>query len=170
MIRRKPRTDQYKSNFERDVHAYYGNKIKYEADKITFTQPAVSRYYLPDFKVYKNIYLETKGKLTLEDRKKHQWIKEQHPEILIIFIFMNSRNTITRKSKTTYGDWADEVGIPYYCWRNNPPPKDIKEFKSLKSINVLKQTMGKSDSKENSPKKKSTSASSLQSIISLPEE
>lgn len=163
---RKPRTDQYKSNFERDVHAYYGNKIKYEEDKILFTQPAVERYYLPDFKVYKNIYLETKGKLTLEDRKKHQWIKEQHPEILIIFIFMNSRNLITRKSKTTYGDWADSTGIPYYCWRTNPPPKDIKELRKLKSINVLKHLTEKSTSKENSRKKKSTSVSNLQSIIS----
>lgn len=166
---RKPRSDGFKSNFERDVASFYEGKLSYEADKIVFTQPSIKRYYLPDFKVYKNIYLETKGKLTLEDRKKHQWIREQHPEILIIFIFMNSQNKITRKSKTSYADWADENDIPWFCWRTKVPPKDIKEFRKLKSISALKQKMEKSTSKENSPKKKSTSVSNLQSIILSPE-
>lgn len=118
----------YKSLFEKDVAAYFGKAVSYETEKIHFLQPEVARTYLPDFKLKKDVFIETKGKLTIEDRKKHLWIKEQHPEITIIFLFQNSKNKITKRSKTTYGDWAIANNIPYYCWLSAPPPKTVKEI------------------------------------------
>jgi hypothetical protein len=170
-MRRKPRNDKYKSNFERDVAAFFGDQVQYEPDKIPFTQPAVDRTYNPDFKLKKNVYLETKGKLTLEDRKKHIWIKEQHPEITIIFLFMNSNNTLTRQSKTTYAMWAEEQEIPWYCWRVKKPPQNIKDLiKQCISTSLSKQMKEVFTSKESSPKKKLRSSSNMPLQASSSEE
>jgi hypothetical protein len=158
-MRRKPRSDAYKSNFERDVHQYFGEQVQYEPDKIAFVQPAIARTYLPDFKLKKDVFIETKGKLTLEDRKKHVWIKEQHPEITIIFLFMNSQNKLTRKSNTTYAMWADDNEIPWYCWRTKRPPQQIKELlKQCSSTKLLKLVEGRPTSKGISQRKKSISS------------
>lgn len=118
----------YKSKFEATVADYFGKQVKYEPDRISFTQPPQDRTYCPDFKIAENVYIETKGRLTVEDRKKHKWFKEQHPDITVIFLFLNSMNTLTKKSRTTYGEWADDNNIPYYCWRTNPPPSNTKEI------------------------------------------
>jgi hypothetical protein len=167
-MRRKSREDGFKSNFEKEVFTYFDKKLQYEPDKIHFTQPAVARTYLPDFKLKEGVYLETKGKLTVEDRKKHLWIKEQHPEITIIFLFMNSTNKLTRKSPTTYAMWAEDNDIPWFCWRTKIPPKNIKELiKQCTYTKQLKQTMGQSSSRENSRRKKSPSSlSSLSTLLS----
>lgn len=86
-------------------------KAEYEVDKLPFVQPEKKRYYLPDFKLPNGVYIEVKGRLTLEDRQKMIWVKEQHPHIRICFIFGNGNNKITKRSKTTYLDWAEENGF-----------------------------------------------------------
>jgi hypothetical protein len=86
-------------------------EVEYESDRIYFTQPAVDRYYIPDFKLSENNYIEVKGRLTLEDRKKMLWVKEQNPNIVIRFIFGNGNNKLTKRSKTTYLDWARQHGF-----------------------------------------------------------
>jgi hypothetical protein len=47
------------------------------------------------------------------DRKKHLLVKEQNPNMDIRFVFSNSKNKITKKSKTTYGDWCEKNGYKY---------------------------------------------------------
>lgn len=86
-------------------------KVEYEPDRLPFVQPAVDRYYVPDFKLGDKNYIEVKGRLTLEDRKKMLWVKEQHPDVKIRIIFGNGNNKITKKSKTTYLGWASENGF-----------------------------------------------------------
>jgi len=103
----------YKSNFERKVAKLLGKRVKYEAETIEFLQPEKKRKYLPDFKVKENVFIETKGKLDIETRKKHEWIKQQRPEITIYMLFMNAFNKIRKGSPTTYADWAEKVGIEW---------------------------------------------------------
>lgn|SRR3990167_2380203 len=88
-----------------------GHKIEYEPDRLPFVQPSVDRVYIPDFKLGHNNYIEVKGRLTLEDRKKLIWVKEQHPEITLRIIFGNGKNKLSKKSKTTYFDWAEKNGF-----------------------------------------------------------
>lgn len=88
-------------------------KVQYEKDKVYFTQPAKKRFYKPDFTVGKKRFIEVKGRFVAADRQKHLWIKEQHPDIKIYFIFGRSQNTLSRKSKTTYAMWAEEHGFEY---------------------------------------------------------
>jgi hypothetical protein len=89
-------------------------QFEYEPEKIAFTQPEKERTYTPDFVLQKivggKMYIETKGWLTKEDRHKHEWIKQQHPDLDIRFIFTNGQKKIYKGSKTSYAVWAAKLG------------------------------------------------------------
>jgi pyruvate formate-lyase activating enzyme-like uncharacterized protein len=113
--------------------------IEYEVDEIPFIQPAVSRYYLPDFKLSDKVYVESKGRLTLEDRKKMLWVKEQNPEVTVYFIFERADDKIDKRSKMTKRQWATKHG--YECI-------DEKEaiprawFNKLETLSSKKRKLG----------------------------
>ena len=86
---------------------------EYEKHKIAYTQPETQHTYTPDFRLPNGIFIETKGRFVLADRKKHILIKEQFPDIDIRFVFQNSRNKIRKGSKTTYADWCTKNGFQY---------------------------------------------------------
>ena len=70
------------------------NKIQYEFEKVKlkYTVPEKVHTYTPDFYLKeKDFFIETKGLFTSSDRKKMRFIKEQHPELDIRFIFSNNR-------------------------------------------------------------------------------
>ena len=92
-----------------------GLVVKYEdpSSRIEFEEPPKKRRYTPDFVLPNGIIIETKGQLTLADRKKHLWIAEQHPSLDIRFVFSNSRNKIYKGSPTTYADWCEKHGFRY---------------------------------------------------------
>lgn len=107
----------YRSGLEKTVAAQIkdrGLKVKYEdpKSKIAFIQPACDRTYTPDFILPNGIVVETKGRFTLEDRKKNLWIQEQC-DVDIRFVFSNSNAKIRKGSKTTYGMWCDKHGFKY---------------------------------------------------------
>lgn len=107
----------YKSGLEKTVADQIkkrGIRVKYEdpSSRISFTQPATDRTYTPDFVLPNGIVVETKGRFTLEDRKKHLWIQEQS-DCDIRFVFSNSRAKIRKGSKTSYGDWCTKHGFLY---------------------------------------------------------
>lgn len=87
----------------------------YEEEKIAYTIPESLHKYTPDFKIKKSedriLYIETKGRWVTADRKKLKLVKEQHPDLDIRILFQNAKNKITKNSKTTYGDYADKIGI-----------------------------------------------------------
>ena len=83
----------------------------YEVLRIPFEQPAKARNYTPDFVLPNGIIVESKGIFSVADRQKHVWIKEQHPDLDIRFVFYNSRNKIRKGSRTTYGMWCDANGF-----------------------------------------------------------
>jgi hypothetical protein len=90
-----------------------GIKVEYETEKVSYSIPASQHTYHPDFLLPNGIFVETKGRFVIADRKKHILIKAQHPELEIRFVFTNSRNKINKSSKTTYADWCEKNGFKY---------------------------------------------------------
>ena len=99
----------YRSKFEVKVAADLGKrKIDFQYEKVSFDYVPKIRNYTPDFYLPESkIYIETKGRLTTNDRVKHLLIKEQYPDLDIRFVFVNANNKISRTSKTTYANWCD---------------------------------------------------------------
>jgi len=84
---------------------YEVTKIKYQVDEI--------RTYTADFQLPNGIIVETKGRFTAADRKKHLLIQKQHPDKDIRFVFQTSKAKINKGSKTTYADWCNKHGFIY---------------------------------------------------------
>lgn len=114
---------QFKSKLEERVWATLREHFpttKYEPEKYKYIQPEATRTYTPDFKTgRRKIYLEAKGKLDLETRKKMIWFKESNPDIRIIFLFQNADNKLTKRSKTTYSEWAEANGFEWLDYRKD---------------------------------------------------
>lgn len=103
---------------------------------IKYTHPVTHHRYLADFLLANGILIETKGLFTAQDRKKHLYIKEQHPILDIRFVFMNSKNRLSKTSKTTYAAWAEAHG---FKWAEKLIPNEwITEERDLKEFNAIK--------------------------------
>jgi len=129
-MHKKNKASIYKSGLEDSVAEYLTNlavSFLYEPDKIPFIQPQQNRNYIPDWKIGE-MYLETKGKLTAEDRKKYEWFKQSNPNIDVRFVFMRATEKIRRGSKTTYGDWATNKGFMWCDFRQGIPTEWLKEY------------------------------------------
>ena len=102
-----------------------GLLVEFEASVIDYIKPQSSHKYTPDFDLEKSdgvvMYIETKGRLMLEDRKKHILINKQHPRLDIRFVFQNPRARISKTSKTTYADWANNN---YFKWAAKTIPQE----------------------------------------------
>jgi hypothetical protein len=102
-----------------------GKKFKadYEPDSFEYTVEE-TRTYTPDFRVRlprKMYYIEYKGVLDLETRKKMVRVRDQHPDLDIRFVFQKAGNKIRKGSPTSYGDWCDQNG---FLWADNCIPKE----------------------------------------------
>ena len=104
-------TITYKSKFEAQTRLILPETVTYEPDRLKFKQPEAIRTYIPDWKVRDGVYIETKGKLTVDDRKKMKWVKEQYPDYIFYIFFQNARVKLRKGSKTSYGDWATKAGF-----------------------------------------------------------
>lgn len=106
----------YRSGLESKVAAELaaaGVKSAYESIKVHFTQPEKRRSYTPDFPLPNGIIVETKGRLETDDRQKHKFIKDQHPDLEIRFVFSRSKSKLTKGSPTTYADWCRQYGFKF---------------------------------------------------------
>ena len=134
----------YRSGLEEVVAAALkerGFKNVYETLKIHYVKPARESTYTPDFPLPNGIVVETKGRFTTEDRQKHKWIKEQHPDLDVRFVFSNSRNKLSKKSKTTYADWCNQYNFQYH---DKVIPDDwLKEPKNTSALKALNQATKK---------------------------
>ena len=111
--KRSQRTSNYRSGFEAKLAHQLkrgGVSFQYESIKLEYTKTAT---YTPDFILPNGIIIEAKGLWTVEDRKKHLLIREQHPHLDIRLVFMNASNKIRKGSDTTYAHWCDKKGIKY---------------------------------------------------------
>ena len=132
---RKHCSAAYRSGLEAKVCGELDAKgvcYKYEPFKLPYITPAKKHTYTPDIILSNGIIVELKGLFTLEDRKKHELLKEQHPDLDIRFVFQNPNNTISKGSKTRYCDWCESRGIPWAgktipdAWLNEEKPKSKK--------------------------------------------
>jgi hypothetical protein len=123
MIPKKKRPDDpdYRSKFEQTIGEFLGDLAEHEPERIYFTQPSKQRFYVPDFKTKGGAYIECKGKWDASDRIKHVWLREQHPDKRIAIIFQNSKVRLSKRSKTTYGEWATKNNIEWYDWKDGIP-------------------------------------------------
>ena len=88
----------------------------YESMKLNYTRECK---YTPDFVLDNGIILEVKGYWIASDRTKHLRVREANPDLDIRFVFQRASNTLTKKSKTTYGDWCDKHGF-LWCEKKLP--------------------------------------------------
>lgn len=87
------------------VAEYETTKIKYRVEK--------DCVYTPDWKLPNGIIVESKGRFVTSDRMKHLYIKKQHPDLDIRFVFSNSKVKINKGSKTSYADWCNKHGFKF---------------------------------------------------------
>lgn len=113
-VRRSALRAGFRSGLEQDNAAFLRKNnvpFTYEQDRIKYISKP--KTYTPDFVLGNGIIVETKGRFMPSDRTKHLLIKEQHPELDVRFVFSNSKTKLSKRSKTTYGDWCDKHGFPY---------------------------------------------------------
>lgn len=114
---------KFRSKFEGRVYEGIPPNLResvgYESVKVSFVQPAVDRTYTPDFILPNGIYIEAKGRLTLEDRKKSIMVRNSNPGIDIRFVFQEPHRYIRKGSKTTYAMWAENNN---FLWAKNKIP------------------------------------------------
>lgn len=109
----------YRSGLEKTIAQQIrekGLQVQYEAEKIVYSIPTSLHTYTPDFKVPTQrgfFYVESKGRLLVDDRKKHILIKTQFPKIDIRFVFSNSKQKLYKGSPTSYADWCVKHGFKY---------------------------------------------------------
>ena len=116
MARRIKQINGYRSGFENKVASALSEQkvnFKYEVTQIKYVRPQTNHKYTVDFTLPNGILIETKGRWTFEDRKKHLLIKEQHPKLDIRFVFQNPKGKIRKGSKTSYSDFCDKHNIPW---------------------------------------------------------
>lgn len=100
-----------------DLLSNLGVSYEYESTKVPYL---LQCNYTPDFLLPNGIYLETKGHLTEEDRRKMKAVKQANPDLDIRFVFQSPFNKIYRGSKTTYAQWAEKHGFPWCVYRSIP--------------------------------------------------
>ena len=113
---RKARENGFRSGLEEKVAKQIqkaNHKLRYETVKIKWIDFAI-RSYTPDFVLDNGIIIEVKGFWSVEDRKKHAQVKEQHSSLDIRIVFENSKRKIRKGSNTTYGMWCDKNDILFY--------------------------------------------------------
>jgi hypothetical protein len=106
----------YRSGLEEDLADSLkarGINFTYEKTKIKYIQPASEHQYTADFELENGIIIESKGRFLVADRKKHLLIKRQQPHLDIRFVFSNSKQRLSKASRTTYADWCTKNGFLY---------------------------------------------------------
>ena len=108
----------WRSGLEKSLADYLDERnisYEYEEHKLVYTVPERQAIYTPDFYVRtrtgKLIIIETKGRFVTADRQKMLLVKEQHPTLDIRFVFSNPKSKISKKSKTTYAAWCENVEV-----------------------------------------------------------
>lgn len=90
-----------------------GDRPRYESTHLGYRVPESKHKYTPDFELAPNVFIEVKGKLTLENRKTLLHIRQQHMDVKIYLLFGNSNNRLRKGSPTTYASWADKQGFEW---------------------------------------------------------
>ena len=115
---------KFKSKFEAEIYSQLPSNFEYEIEKIPYV---LVQEYTPDFTdKNSNLVIEAKGYFDAAARRKMLAVKNQNPEKRICIVFQ-SDNRISKKSKTTYSQWAEKNGFEYSI---GVVPKEWKNTKS----------------------------------------
>lgn len=122
----RKRKGKYRSKFEKSVgglleEANVSFRYENKKDVLKYVQPATEHTYTPDFVLPNGIIVETKGRLTMYDRKKMVLVRESNPDKDIRFVFQRANNKIRKGSKTTYAKWAEKNG---FKWAEGSIPQE----------------------------------------------
>jgi len=118
-MKRKPRKAKpmverkLRSGYERKVRkSLEDSKVKYtyESLVIKYVVPETKRSYTPDFILDNGVIVEAKGYWDADSRRKMALVVEQNPHLKIKMLLQRD-NTISKKSKTKYSEWAKARGI-----------------------------------------------------------
>jgi hypothetical protein len=126
---------EYRSRLEKKVGAQLaatGVRIEYEELEMKFLVPSRIAKYTTDFPCGDFTALATcaggskcvcAGPILLEvkgyfydgarDRQRLVQLKETHPKLDLRIVFQDANKPIYKASKTTYGKWATDHGIPW---------------------------------------------------------
>lgn len=128
---RAKKTGIFRSKLEsRVASALEGAGVNYSYESLTLPYLRPQKY-TPDFVLPNGIILEVKGFFEPSDRTKHLLVRKQNPDFDVRFVFQNGDTRLSRKSKTTYGQWCDNNGfewcdarskIPASWTESSPPP------------------------------------------------
>jgi hypothetical protein len=110
--RRSTQTKIYRSKLEQRVSLELPSTVRnnYETHHLTYT---VDHKYCPDWSIDDKTFIEAKGYFRASDRAKHLYIREQYPDVTVMFVFGDAKNKIHKNSKTTYADWCEKYGFKY---------------------------------------------------------
>jgi len=137
--------EKYRSGSERTTAEYLRSvKVKYEFEPYYIPYMWIeSKRYLPDFILPSGIILEVKGRFTLEDRKKHLFLRESNPDLDVRFVFDRPASKLYKRSKTTYADWCNKHGFKY-CKLSDGLPDSWLNDKKRKPSSRVRKASGKS--------------------------
>ena len=118
-------TEDFRSGLELQIGIFLKHinvSYEFENETIPYVTEPKQHKYTPDFKIRtvsgRVIYIESKGRFEKADRDKHLYVKKQHPELDIRFVFSNPY-TWDRAAKTrSYAKWADKHGFKW-CGKVN---------------------------------------------------
>lgn len=106
------KTGIYRSKFE-SRWASNNPAFEYEQDKLPYIIPATNHVYHPDFTVAPNIFIELKGLFSAKDRAKTEMVLAQHPNIILIFVFLNPNLKLGSRLGTCL-EWCNKRNIPAF--------------------------------------------------------
>jgi len=117
----------YKSGLELTVSEQIAEAkypVNYETETLHYVVPESKHKYTPDFiftkKTGEIMYIETKGRWTVADRKKMKHVLACNPGIDIRMVFQNPNQRISKASKTTYEMYANKLGITHVAKKEIP--------------------------------------------------
>ena len=119
-LMQKKKTSKFRSGLEKqvaDLLSELGVSYEYESKKISYV---IQHHYTPDFILPNHVILECKGYWDAAYSRKIKTIKKDNPDIDLRMVFQAPFNTISKKSKTTYAQWCDNLGIPWTSFTNIP--------------------------------------------------
>ncbi len=110
----------FRSGLEERLGKYFDkNAVPYLYECQKFDYVTRSKY-TPDFFLTNDVIIEAKGFFKPSDRRKMLAVKEQNPGLDIRMVFQRN-NTLSKSSKTTYGDWCDKHGFQWCIYPDIPP-------------------------------------------------
>jgi hypothetical protein len=127
--KRPAKANSFLSGLERRIFAElekHDIKVRYEPDRFVYKKRTTMTFcntcgtkdtyklarYTPDFRIGKNIYIETKGRFTSSNRSAMVDFLRSHPDFDLRFLF-GADNFLTANHRTRYSDWCDSIGVKY---------------------------------------------------------